>query len=142
TPFAAFDAMKHRSLLVFLAAVFALKATVALQLDRHPLLQPETGLDTTAYAALAKRVAAGDLALGPGLYYVAPLYIYFLALIYAATKSFTAARLVQAALGTIAVGLTFAMARDWFGRRAAWWTAVLAALTGIFTYYEGLILQS
>ena len=134
--------MKHRSLLVFLAAVFALKATVALQLDRHPLLQPETGLDTTAYAALAKRVAAGDLALGPGLYYVAPLYIYFLALIYAATKSFTAARLVQAALGTVAVGLMFAMARDWFGRRAAWWTAVLAALTGIFTYYEGLILQS
>ncbi len=132
----------QRSLLVFLAAVFLLKAAVALQLDHHPLLQPETGLDTTAYAALAKRVAAGDLSLGPGLYYVAPLYIYFLALIYAAAKSFTAARLVQAALGTVAVGLMFAMARDWFGRRVAWWTAVLAALTGIFTYYEGLILQS
>ncbi|HKS24764.1 MAG TPA: glycosyltransferase family 39 protein [Thermoanaerobaculia bacterium] len=134
--------MKQRALLVFLGAVFVLKATVALQLDRHPLLQPETGLDTTAYVALAKRVAAGDLALGPGLYYVAPLYIYFLALIYAVTKSFTAARLVQAALGTVAVGLMFAMARDWFGRRAAWFAAVLAALTGVFTYYEALILQS
>jgi Flp pilus assembly protein TadD/4-amino-4-deoxy-L-arabinose transferase-like glycosyltransferase len=134
--------MKQRSLLVFLAAVFLLKAIVALQLDRHPLLQPETGLDTTAYVELAKRVAAGDLSLGPGLYYVAPLYIYFLALIYAVTKSFTAARLAQAALGTLAVGLMFAMARDWFGRRAAWGTAVLAALTGIFTYYEDLLLQS
>jgi Flp pilus assembly protein TadD/4-amino-4-deoxy-L-arabinose transferase-like glycosyltransferase len=123
-------------------AVFLLKLTVALQLDAHPLLQPDTGLDTTAYAELAKRVAAGDLALGPGLYYVSPLYIYFLALVYAIAKSFTAARVVQAALGTAAVVLIFLTAREWFGRRAAWIAGALAALTGIFTWYEGLILQS
>src|SRR6185295_7993222 len=78
------------AVLVFLAGVFLLKATVALQLDKHPLLQPDTGLDTTAYVELARRVLAGDVALGPGLYYVAPLYIYFLAAVYGATKSFAA----------------------------------------------------
>jgi tetratricopeptide (TPR) repeat protein len=123
-------------------AVFLLKAAVALQLDKHPLLQPETGLDTTAYVELAKRVIAGDVALGPGLYYVSPLYIYFLALAYGATKSFAAVRLLQALLGTAAVALIFLTAREWFGRRAAWIAGALAALTGIFTWYEALILQS
>jgi 4-amino-4-deoxy-L-arabinose transferase-like glycosyltransferase len=127
---------------IFLAAVLMLKIGVALQLDRHPLLQPDTGLDTTAYVELAKRVVAGDTALGPGLYYVSPLYIYFLALVYAVTGSFTAARIVQATLGTVAVWLIFVTAREWFGRRAAWIAAVLAALTGVFTYYEALILQA
>lgn len=131
-----------RAPLFLLCALFALKLTVALQLDKHPLLQPDTGLDTTAYVELAKRVAAGDLALGPGLYYVSPLYIYFLALVYALAHSFTAARVVQALLGTVAVALMFLTARAWFGRRAAWIAAVLAGLTGVFTYYEALLLQS
>ena len=122
----------------FLLGVFVLKLTVALQLDKHPLLQPDTGLDTTAYVELAKRVAAGDLALGPGLYFVSPLYIYFLALF----PSLTLARVAQALLGTVAVALIYLTAREWFGRRAAEISAVLAGLTGVFAYYEGLLLQS
>jgi tetratricopeptide (TPR) repeat protein len=129
-------------LALFLAAVFVVKLIVALQLDKHPLLQPDTGLDTTAYVELAKRVVAGDFALGPGLYYVSPLYIYFLAVVYGATRSFTAARVMQELLGTISIAFIFMTARAWFGRRAAWIAAGLAALTGVFTYYEGLILQS
>jgi hypothetical protein len=73
----------RRSILLLLA-LFAVKLTVALQFDRHPLLQPDTGLDTAVYAQLATRVAGGDLALGPGLYFVSPLYIYFLAAVLAA----------------------------------------------------------
>ena len=134
--------MTKAGIAVFFAAVLLLKIAVALQLDKHPLLQPDTGLDTTAYVELAKRVVAGDIALGPGLYYVSPLYIYFLALVYGIAKSFTAARIVQAALGAVAVWLIFLTARAWFGRRAAWIAAVLAALTGVFTYYEALILQA
>jgi len=134
--------LREPRLILFLAAVFAVKLVVALQFDAHPLLQPDTGLDTTAYVELAKRVVAGDVALGPGLYYVSPLYIYFLALIYGLTKSFTAVRVVQVLLGTIAVGLIFFTAREWFGRRAAWVAAVLAGLCGVFTYYEALLLQS
>jgi tetratricopeptide (TPR) repeat protein len=129
-------------LLCLLAGVFLLKLIVVLQLKDHPLVQPDVGLDTSAYADLARRVVNGDLGLGPGLYYVSPLYIYFLATILFVTDSFTAARVVQILLGTAAVGFIFITAREWFGERAAWAAALLAAFTGLFTFYEALILQA
>ena len=58
--------------------VFALKLLIVWELKDHPVLRPDAGLDTTAYVKLAQRVVAGDLALGPRLYFVSPLYIYFL----------------------------------------------------------------
>ncbi len=129
-------------LVAFLAGVFVLKLIVILQLKDHVLVQPDVGLDTTAYVDLAKRVLAGDLALGPGQYYVSPLYIYVLAAGLAIGDSFTAVRILQALLGTAAVGLIFLTARAWFGGRAAWLAAGLAALTGLFTFYEALLLQA
>jgi tetratricopeptide (TPR) repeat protein len=125
-----------------LAAVFGLKCLVLAQLHDHPLLHPDAGLDTTAYAGLAARVLAGDVALGPGLYFVLPLYIYFLVSVLALFDSYLAVRIVQIALGTASVACIFLMARAWFGDRAAWIAAGLAALTGLFTFYEVLILQS
>jgi len=131
-----------RPLLALLAAVLVLKVVVVMQLKNHPLVQPDVGLDTTAYADLAKRVLNGDFGLGPGLYYVSPLYIYVLAAGLAITKSFTAVRLLQIVFGTASVGCIFLMTREWFGERAAWIAGVLAGLTGLFTFYEALILQA
>ena len=128
--------------LVLLAGTFVLKALVLSQLKEHPLLAPESGLDTTAYVRLADQVRAGNLGLGPGLYYVSPFYVYFLAALLSLFHSFTAVRVAQIALGTASVGFVFLMARQWFGERAAWIAAVLAALTGLFTFYDVLILQS
>lgn len=130
------------ALAAFLAGVFALKLLVVLQLRDHPLVQPDVGLDTTAYVELARRVLAGDLALGPGLYYVSPLYIYFLAATLAATDAFTAVRVVQVLLGTLSVLFVFLTAKEWYGARAAWLAAALAALTGLFTFYEALLFQA
>ncbi len=127
---------------VLLACAFAFKLLVVYQLKDHPLTQPDAGLDTTAYANLANRVLGGDIALGPGLYFVSPLYIYFLAACLAIFKSYTAVRLVQIALGTASIGFIFLTTRLWFGERAAWAAAALAASTGLFTFYEALILQS
>ncbi|MEO5896671.1 MAG: glycosyltransferase family 39 protein [Vicinamibacterales bacterium] len=125
-----------------MAGVFVLKLILIGQLKDHPLIQPDAGLDTTAYVGLARQVIAGDLALGPGLYFVSPLYIYFLAGLLAAFDSFTFVRVVQAALGTVSVVFIFLMARSWFSERAAWIAASLAGLTGLFTFYESLILQA
>jgi 4-amino-4-deoxy-L-arabinose transferase-like glycosyltransferase len=130
------------ALVLFLAAVFVVKLVVLAQLQHHPLLTPEGGLDAVSYVQLARRVLGGDLTLGPGLYYLSPLYIYFLAATLGLSDSFTWVRLVQIALGTAAVACVFVTARDWFGRRAAWVAAGLAALTGVFTFYEILILQA
>ena len=125
-----------------LAAAFALKLAVMLQLKDHVLTQPDAGLDTTAYVALAERVLGGDPGLGPGLYFLSPLYIYFLAAVLAVWHSFTAVRLLQIVLGTGTVALVFVSADGWFGRRAAWLAAGLATLTGLFTFYESLLLQT
>lgn len=134
--------MRRHPFLVFLAVVFAAKLVVVLQLRDHPLLQPGTGLDTTVYTELASRVEAGDWALRPGLYFVSPLYIYFLALALSLAKSFTAARVLQILLGTLAVGLVYVTAREWYGTRAGWIAALTAALTGLFTFHEVLLLQT
>ena len=126
----------------FLAGVLAIKLVVVWQLKGHLLLQPATTMDTGAYMELARKVIAGDWGLGPGLYYVSPLYIYFLALIYGGSGSLTAVRVVQVFLGTVSVGLIFFTAREWFGERAAWIAALLAALTGLFSFYETVLLQA
>ena len=129
-------------LIAFLAAVLAVKLANVSQLQHHPLLQPEGGLDMAAYLRLARQVAGGDVALGPGLYYLSPLYIYFLAAALTIADSLTFVRVVQAVLGTAAVGCIFLIARAWYSVRAGWLAAILAALTGSFTFYEALILQS
>src|SRR5262249_28725199 len=131
-----------RALAAALAVILVLKLVVMLQLADHILTQPDAGLDTSAYAALAERVLAGDRGLGPGLYFLSPLYIYFLSLLLGIWQSFTFVRFVQVVLGTAAVACVFVTAAEWFGRRAAWMAAALAALTGIFTFYESLILQT
>ena len=133
---------ERRWLAGLLAAAFLIKLVVVGQLADQPLLQPDAGFDTTDYVNLARQVLAGDVTLGPAVYFVSPLYIYFLAVVFGLLKSFTAVRVVQAALGTVAVGALFVMAREWYGARAAWWAAGLAALTGLLTFHEILILQS
>ena len=50
--------------------------------------------------------------------------------------------MLQILLGTASVAFVFLTAREWFGARAAWISAGLATLTGLFTFYESLILQS
>lgn len=125
-----------------LALALVLKVIVLVQLRDHPLTHPDAGLDTTAYVDLAKQVLAGNVGLGPGVYYVSPLYIYFLAGGLALFDSFTAVRFVQIVLGTISVGFIYLTAREWFGARAALFAGTLAALTGLFTFYEVLILQA
>jgi tetratricopeptide (TPR) repeat protein len=132
---------RHRFLL-FLAAVFAAKLVVVLQLRDHPLLQRDSGFDTTIYAGLAADVAAGNTWLAPGLYFVSPLYIYFLAGIFSLANAVVAARLVQIVIGTAAVWCVFVAARVWSGERAAWLAALFAGLTGLFTFHEALLLPS
>ena len=127
---------------ILLSCVAIVKLLVVWQLAEHPMVQPETGLDTTAYADLARRVVAGDWGLGPGLYYVSPLYIYVLAAGLAVTDSFTAVRVLQVLAGTLAVGGLWVMTRAWSNTRSAWLAAALAAGTGLITFYEVLILQA
>jgi tetratricopeptide (TPR) repeat protein len=121
---------------------FVVKLVVLMQLWNHPLLQPHGELDTAYYIALSRRIAGEGLFAPIGAFFVSPLYVYFLAAVFAAGGSLFAAQLIQIGLGAAAVGTLLATARHWFGERAAIVAAALAILTGVFTFNEVLILQS
>jgi tetratricopeptide (TPR) repeat protein len=124
------------------AVAFVVKLAVLLQLWDHPLLQPHGELDTAYYVALSQRVASEGMLAPIGAFFVSPLYVYFLAAVFAAGGSLFAAQLIQIGLGSAAVGLLYATARHWFGERAAVAAASIAILTGLFTFNEVVILQS
>jgi tetratricopeptide (TPR) repeat protein len=125
------------------ALSFLVKLVVLAQIGDDPLLRPAGVLDTAAYFKLAQRAAAGDWALGPGAYYVSPLYIYFLAVVFkVAGAAAVHAQVAQALLGAGAVALVARCAARFYGGRAGTMAAALAALTGVLTFNEVLILQS
>ena len=133
---------RSRDVATVVTIALAVKALVLVQLGGHPLLQPLGELDTAFYVDLAQRVAAdGPLAVTEP-FVVSPLYVYFLAGVFTLGGSLTAVRAIQIVLGAAAVGLLFVTTRYWFGPRAAWIAAALAILTGLFTFYEILILQA
>jgi hypothetical protein len=81
---------------LLLLAALAVKAVVLAQLHRHPLLQPEGGLDSEFYVRLARQAAGGDWALGREPYFLSPFDLYFLAVVFVLSKgSLLAAKVVQ-----------------------------------------------
>lgn len=147
--------MKLRPSVILAAAfvaVLAVKAAVFFQLWHHPLLEPAGETDGAYYRHFAEMVARGDLALNskdsyfgqpPAAFFISPLYIYFLGLIFKVTgASIVAARVVQLLLGTAAVFLLGAAVRRWYGRTAGWIAGALAAGCGLFSFFEVLILPA
>jgi len=130
-------------LLGLLAAILIIKAVILAQLGNHPLLQPHGELDTAYYVELAQKVAHGGPMAVAEPFFVSPLYIFFLALVFKLSgDSLTAARVVQVLLGTAAAGMLYLMARQWFSEQTARIASVLYALTGFFTFSEIVLLQS
>ena len=130
-----------------LALALLVRVVVVLQLHGHPLLQPLGRLDSGVAVELARQLASGDLALRAGTdgqsFFFAPLYVYFLGLVFALTGgSALAVQLVQAVLGSAAVALLRLAARPWFGERAALAGGLLLALTGPVVFHEAILLQS
>ncbi len=85
------------------------------------------------------------MAHGVGLdkaYFFGPLYAYALGLIYAVTAScVTCAIVLQHALGLVLGGLTYALARRWFGRTESLVAAALLVLSGVQVFFEGKLLM-
>ena len=74
---------------------------------------------------------------------VAPLYAYFLALVYWLTgSSYLAIRIVQMALGLLSAVLAFLVGRLIFGRAVGLITAAFMSLYWAFIYFEGELLPS
>ncbi len=121
-----------------------IKVLVLKELGDDPLLQPVGGLDGEAYVTLGRQIASGDLLAGGQTFFLAPLYAYFLGLVFATTGgSLQAARILQIILGAVAVGLvTHTASRASNSSLVGWMAGLLTLLTGVFSFNEVLILQS
>jgi tetratricopeptide (TPR) repeat protein len=111
--------LRRYRLFLLLAAVFAAKLIVLVQLRDHPLLQAD-----------------------PNVVSDASIYGRFLSLMLSTAHAFATARVIQILFGTIAVACVFVAARTWFGERAGWVAAVAAGMTGLFTFHELVIAPS
>lgn len=95
--------------------------------------------DAAAYDAWAQRIAAGDW-IGSDVFYQAPLYPYFLAVIYkAAGHHLDVVRAVQIVLGSVSCVLVGLTAQALFSRRAGWIASGLAALCPALLFFDALI---
>jgi len=95
--------------------------------------------DAEKYDDWAKAIAGGNW-LGEDVFYQAPLYPYFLALIKVAFGDDPyATRLVQAVLGALSCGLIGLAGWGFFGRRAGLWSAGILAGYPPAIFYGGLI---
>jgi tetratricopeptide (TPR) repeat protein len=102
-------------------------------------------MDAQRYDELARGIAAGGW-MPREVFYQAPLYPYFLALVYAVTGdgdgSLLAVRLLQAMLGAATVVLLAVLAGRLFDRTSGQAAGVLASLYGPAIFYVPLLLKS
>src|SRR6266567_4082858 len=99
-------------------AAFCIRCLYLWQIHHAPFFDLRIG-DGEAYHLWARRIAGGDW-LGEGVFYQAPLYPYFLALIYRLLDdSATTVRLIQALIGAGSCALIAAAGISLYGRRGA-----------------------
>ena len=98
--------------------------------------------DGVSYDQWARRIVAGDW-LGNEVFYQAPLYPYFLAVVY---KLFgtdvVAARFAQAFIGALGCVFLADAGRSFFGRRVGWAAGLLLAMYPTAIFFDGLIQKS
>ncbi len=98
--------------------------------------------DARGYDEWARRLAGGDW-IGADVFYQAPLYPYFLGVVYAVTGADPAnARLVQAALGSLSAVLLAVAATRLFGRRAGLLAGLGLALYAPAIFFDSLLQKS
>lgn len=122
---------------IFLVAL-ALRTEYVFEIWPHPAAQLPI-LDAEAYRATALEIRGGDW-LGDAVYYLDPLYPFFLAGVYTIVPPDTrGVLLVQALLDSLSVMFVMLIARRVFGDRSAVAAGLLAAAYSLFFYYDGLL---
>ena len=113
-----------------------------LALRRSPFFDVLMG-DSLGYDAWARRIAAGDW-MGGDVFYQAPLYPYFLGILYAAgSDDLLIVRMAQAVVGSLAcVLLALAAGRFLSSRTAGIAAGVMLAAYAPAIFHDGLIQKS
>src|SRR5689334_21608780 len=126
------------AVLVVFAAALGVRLLHVWQIRRAPFFDVLLG-DARGYDAWARRLAAGDW-IGRDVFYQAPLYPYFLGVIYAvAGRSLLLVRVVQAIIGAGSCVLLAIAGRRFFSARVGVLAGAALALYAPAIFFDGLI---
>jgi Tfp pilus assembly protein PilF len=99
-------------------------------------------IDSEYYHNWAVSIARGDLLGGTKIFFAAPFYAYFLALIYRVLGSqYLAALLIQIVIGSFSCVLLFRIAQKYFDQRTAVLAGAIAAVYPVFIFYDAMLLK-
>ena len=123
------------------AVAFALRLLHIVQIRPAPFFSLLMG-DSRSYDAWAQRIAAGDW-IGRDVFYQAPLYPYFLGVVYSLIgRDLLLVRIIQAAIGSVSCVLLASAARRLFNDAAGIVAGLLLALWAPAIFFDGLLQKS
>lgn len=123
---------------IFILA-FAVRFIYLNQLKNSPLFDSPV-MDAEYHDQWAQAIVAGEDFTG-GVFFRAPLYPYFLALVYRIFgHDYLMVRVIQFLIGSFNCALIYLLGRRVFGNRTAVIAGVMAALYGILIYFDGQLL--
>lgn len=134
------NARSGRAYFIFLVALAAALRLAYVFTSRGSPFFDHLDLDTKFYDTWARQIAGGDW-VGRDVFFMGPLYPYFLALVYKAFgPSLIAAKVVQGLVGSLTAGATFLLGRECFGPRVGVLAGLLAAVYVPFIFTDSLLL--
>ncbi|MDR1990990.1 MAG: glycosyltransferase family 39 protein, partial [Acidobacteriaceae bacterium] len=134
------DRFSVRVLVIF-AVALGLRLLHVWQLRGTPFFDVLLG-DAHSYDAWGQRLAAGDW-IGTDVFYQAPLYPYFLGVLYTVFgHSLLAVRLVQAVIGAGSAAVLAYAGRQWFSERVGTIAGAMLALYAPAIFFDGLLQKS
>ncbi len=126
--------------IIFFVAL-VLRLVYLLQIQHTPLTDFLL-VDSKFYHEWAKSIAAGDWLGGTRTFVMAPLYAYFLALVYSITGPvFQNALVLQILIGSLSCVLGFYVTKKYFGTQAAIIAGICCAVYPVFIFYDGTLLK-
>ncbi|MCZ6691528.1 MAG: tetratricopeptide repeat protein [Planctomycetota bacterium] len=134
-------ALRRRRLAFLFAFAFAIRLAHILLIRTNPFFEhPWVDAD---FGVSWKHEFSRYGFLGEGVYYQAPLYPYFLALISKVWGfDFLLPRLLQAVIDAGSCILTYVLARRVGGDRVGWIAGIIAALYGPLIFFQGMLLET
>lgn len=126
-------------LLAVIAVALCVRVVYVIQLRDCPYFDQDT-MDAGYHDEWARAIASGS-AFEEGPYFRAPLYPWFLGVLYKVTgANYLAVRLIQAMLGSLSCGLVFLIGRRFMPRVAAGVAGLATALYWTIVYFDAELL--
>lgn len=136
-----FDQTESKILLWIAAIGLIIRLLFIVETQNTPFVQSLFS-DSKIYNDFALDIAQNNNWLGTDVFFMAPVYPYFLAVIYKIFgNSLYLIRLIQAFFSTASIFIIYVITRNLFSKRSAVLAALISAFFSSFIFYSGLILS-